>query len=66
MRDMRRDTDDQVERGGDLRTIRQTLRVQAVLLDRLAVQHARARQPNWRRLLEAAHELRLFVRSLPR
>ena len=36
------------------------------LLDRLATKRARAREPDWRALLEAAHKLRLLVRSLPR
>ena len=50
----------------DLRAIRRALRDQAELLDRLATKRARAREPDWRALLEAAHKLRLLARSLPR
>ena len=50
----------------DLPAIRRALRDQAELLDRLATKRARAREPDWRALLEAAHKLRLLARSLPR
>ena len=52
--------------GADLGSIRRILSAQAAELDRLATQHAHTRQRDWRRLLQAAHDLRSLVRSLTR
>jgi len=41
----------------NVREIRHVLEMQAARLDHLAAEGARARQPNWRDLSQAAHNL---------